>query len=378
MRRLAAVVCFLACTTAGFAAEKLEVLYIANGMNRAGKGGAITAFQINRDNGSLTRVIGSPFGAAIIPYGLATDDGRHLFVAHPALDDDNLRVYPIRPETGRLEFEHISTFDGPNYEAERGCCPGPMLADRSGRFVYVGNTGNKTVSVFDVFPGSLALTQVSTANTRPGHFPFQLVWGYEQSILFALTDKGIAESLVHVYRRDRQKGTLTEVPSSPLRIPNLVHANWSDKLNRFVALTAGKSAELQIYSISPTGELNRSPDSLPLNDNPITFSISSSGEWAAIAIAPSLQSDATVSIYSLPPGKAPAPLASTVLPCGKLCNLTSLTFDASDRFLYVADAAQNRLFGYSFDPGTAKLQLIPGSPWDSNFQPHSLLVVEPR
>jgi hypothetical protein len=78
MRRVAGL-SFLLLLIAPSVAEQIEVLYIANGMNRSGKGGSITAYKINRADGSLTPVIGSPFDAGIIPYSLATDDGSHLY-----------------------------------------------------------------------------------------------------------------------------------------------------------------------------------------------------------------------------------------------------------------------------------------------------------
>src|SRR4051794_35280674 len=265
MRRLAAVILLL--TFTAVAQNNLQILYIANGMNRGGKGGAITAYKIDRETGKLTPGIGSPFDAGLIPYSLATDNGKNLYLANPALDDNNLRVFPIRPDTGRLEVEHTSTFESSNYEAERNCCPGPMLADRAGRFAYVGNSSGKTISVYDIYPGSLALTQISKANTRPGHFPVELVWGPNQSSVFTFTDSGLAESLLHFYRRDPQKGSLTEAAGSPMAIPYVIQiAATDDRL--LVLTTSSKTSQLLVYSIKNDATLSAagSPLTLPSNE----------------------------------------------------------------------------------------------------------------
>jgi DNA-binding beta-propeller fold protein YncE len=376
MRRFAAFLLVLV-TIAGLAEEKLEVLYIANGMNRAGKGGLITAYRIDRTTGSLSAVIGSPFDAGLIPYGLATDNGKNLYLANPALDDNNLRVFPIRADTGRLETEHTSTFEGSNYEAERNCCPGPMLADRSGRFAYVGNTSDKTISVYDIFPGSLALTQLSKVNTRPGHFPVELVWGPNQGTLFAFTDAGLAESLLHIYRRDPQKGSLTEATGSPMRIPYIIQlAATDDQL--LVLTTSPTSSQLKMFSIAADATLTAaSPLQLPANEKPFRLAVDPANKFVALAAA-NKEGNTTLSLYALGIGKPPSLASTTTLSCLKACTITSLTFDVTGKFLYVADTANEQLIGFSFSTADITLKPIPGSPWKSNFQPHSLLAVAPK
>jgi 6-phosphogluconolactonase (cycloisomerase 2 family) len=373
------VLAVVAATALAQSSAPLEILYIANGMNRAGKGGSITAFQIDRATGTLKPVIGSPFDSGIIPDSLATDNGSHLFLANPVLDDDNLRVYPIRPETGRLEFEHISTFEGSNYEAERGCCPGPIAVDSNGRFAYIGNATNKTVTVFDVFPASLALTRLSTAYTRPGHFPVQLVWGPNQSILFARTDTGLAQSLLHIYRRDPQKGSLSEATGSPMQIPYLIQAATVPERRQLLALTSSPtSSALLLYSINDDATLTpASAPPIPLDASlkPVALAVHSSGQWISVAARDKSTSVPAIYIYSLASAK---PIAATPLPCENSCKITSLTFDATGKFLYVAEASHSQLFGLSYDSDKQSLKPISGSPWNSGDQPHSLLVVEPR
>ena len=366
MRRLLAIILLTSLTA--LAQDKLQILYIANGVNRGGKGGAITAYKINSD-GKLNLVIGSPFDAGLIPYSLATDDGQHLFLANPALDDNNLRVYPIRRDTGRLEVEHTSTFEGSNYEAERNCCPGPILEDRAGHFVYVGNTGDKTISVYELTPGSLALTQVSKVNTRPGHFPVVLVWGPKQESIFAFTDPGLAVSFLHIYRRDPKSGALTEAEGSPMQIPNLIHIATTDK--QLFALTAApQGSQLHIFDIKPDATI--SSDDLPMQfrQKPSTFALDNDGKL--LALVTTQQSTSNLFLYSA--DDPPALRRSTKLTCTRPCDITSIAFDSTGRFLYLADTANQTITGLN----TSSLEPLPGSPWKSDFQPHSLLVVNPR
>ncbi len=371
----------LAAAISSAQSTSIEILYIANGMNRSGKGGAITAYRIDRNTGALTPVIGSPFSAAIIPYALATDNGKNLYATHPALDDDNLRVYPIRPDTGRLEFEHTSTFEGSNYEMERNCCPGPIVVDRQGRFAHIGNVSGRTISTYEIFPGSLAMTRTSTATTRPGHFPVEIVWGPDQSSIFARTDTGLPISLLHAFTREAQKGALKEATGSPLRVPNLIQIATAEKRKLLLAIsTTASTSQLNVFSIGPDAVLT------PVLGTPFTlaspasaFTVHPSGDFLAITSTTKPDNLASLSLYKLSSeNRLTAPLSSLPLPCAKDCKITSLTFDLSGKFLYLADDSRDQLLGFSFDAAKPSLKAIPGSPWNSGFQPHSLFLLEPR
>lgn len=358
----------LSCLTA-FAKDNSQFLYIANGTNRGGKGGTITAYKIDGPSGKLTPVIGSPFDSGLIPYSLATDNGSHLYLANPELDDNNLRVFPIRPSTGRLETEHASTFETANYEGERNCCPGPILADKTGHFVYVGNTDARTVSVYEVTPGTLALTQVSKVNTSPGHFPVALVWGPRQETLFAFTDPGLAVSQLHIYRRDAKNGSLTEAPGSPRQIPNLIQVAATDK-QLFALTTAPRSSQLLIYDINSDGTISGEGFPVQISQKPSAFAIDPKGENLVLATN---QGKATnLFLYTL--ADTPAFSRSTKLACAKSCSITSMSFDSTGKYVYVADTANETVTGLD----AASLTELPGSPWKSSFQPHSLLVVASR
>jgi len=366
MRRVVAFL-LLACLAA-LAKNNLQILYIANGMNRGGKGGAITAYQIDSD-GKLTPVIGSPFDAGLIPYNLTTDDGHRLYLANPELDDNNLRVYPVRPDTGRLETEHASTFETSNYEGERNCCPGPMLVDKSGRFAYVGNTDANTISVYEITPGSLALTQASKASTRPGHFPVALAWGPKQESIFAFTDTGLDVSLLHIYRRDVQNGSLKDAPYSPMNIPNIIQIAATDK-QLFVLTTDPHNSQLLIYDVSSDAKLSPSGMPMQITQKPSAFALDGAGK--TLALAATQGGTSRVFLYSL--GDPPSLQRSTKLVCTKPCSVTSMTFDATGNFLYLSDTANETISGLD----ASRLTDLPGSPWKSSFQPHSLLTVQLR
>jgi 6-phosphogluconolactonase (cycloisomerase 2 family) len=225
------------------------------------------------------------------------------------------------------------------------------------------------------------VTLSSTVNTRPGHFPVDLVWGPGQSTVFALTDTGLDVSLIHIYVRDPKKGNLTEAADSPLYLPNVVQTASLATRRLLLALTESPiTSELNIYSVSGDGKLTPvagSPYRFQSSARATAFAVHPEGKWIAAVSTPG-NTGAVISIYRFTSDNRISGATSLLLPCAQTCKVTSLTFDASGKFLYLSDAAQNHIIGLAFDPEKAALKPISGSPWSTGDQPHSLLVVEPR
>src|SRR5260370_23115632 len=128
----------------------------------------VSAYAIDRETGSLTPVPGSPFSAQRQPLGLAIDPlGHFVFVANAY--SDSLSVFAIDRSTGSLTQVSGSPFP-------TGRNPVAVGVDPSGRFVYVANTavlpGNvSTVSGFTLDSTTGALTPVQGSPFVSGRNP---------------------------------------------------------------------------------------------------------------------------------------------------------------------------------------------------------------
>jgi 6-phosphogluconolactonase len=128
----------------------------------------VSAYAIDRETGSLTPIPGSPFSAQRQPLGLAIDPlGHFLFVANAY--SDSVSVYAIDRSTGSLAQVSGSPF-------ATGRNPVAVGVDPSGKFVYTANfavlpTNVSTLSGFTLDPTTGALTSVPGSPFVSGRNP---------------------------------------------------------------------------------------------------------------------------------------------------------------------------------------------------------------
>jgi DNA-binding beta-propeller fold protein YncE len=107
-----------------------------------------------------------------------------------------------------------------------------LLVNRAGTRLYASNTGDPSVSVFDISTDPTTPAEIQKVNLKiipgSGAGGFQFALDSSGNFLHVVTQQDSAASTsaanaVHVFSVG-QDGTLTEVPSSPtlLPVPNLV------------------------------------------------------------------------------------------------------------------------------------------------------------
>jgi 6-phosphogluconolactonase len=346
-----------------------EYLYSANGLTPAAGSGSISAFQISASTGSLTAVPGSPFDSGLRPYNLATDLGRNLYLAN-VTDEMNLRVLPIAAATGALASPHISEFAGATYEDEASCCAGPVAVDKGGRFFYVGNTENNTVDAYAIDPTTKALAQFGSVRLLEGHFPSQLVFDADQKFLFVLTDAGAPTSLLYVFWRESYQGDLT-LAAGPYSFSVASQiAVSADNRFVYVAENVTNAAVLHVLAIEADGSLKEA-SSATAAFGAQAMAVDPLGRRIAVAgnnFVELFEVNVDGSLTTLGHG-------ATI---GEGWTFPSLAFDVTGQFLYLNSDVSDKILGFRVDESTKSLFGIPGSPWATGQQPHSLLVVVPK
>ncbi len=107
----------------------------------------MSAYTINSSTGALRAVAGSPFAAGTNPDSVTVDpSGRFAYVANFCVSGNDCSVgtvsaYTINSSTGALRAVAGSPFAAGNG-------PGSVTVDPSGRFAYVANSGDNTVSAY--------------------------------------------------------------------------------------------------------------------------------------------------------------------------------------------------------------------------------------
>ncbi len=116
-------------------------------------------FSVDAASGALAPVAGSPFPAGLEPRSVVADPtGKHLYVGNTVSND--ISAFVIDTATGFL-----APMSGSPYPV--GQVPFGIEIDKMGKLVYVPNSGSNSVSVFSI-DSSGGLQNVQTMST-PGN-----------------------------------------------------------------------------------------------------------------------------------------------------------------------------------------------------------------
>ncbi len=129
---------------------------LLTGNNVFGTAGGLSVYSLNASTGSLTLATGSPFQVRDDPSGVAADaTGRYVYVPNTA--DATISAFTLDSATGGLAPVAGSPFPS----GGNGSINGPLgiAADGAGKFMYVCNASND-VSVFSINSATGALTPV--------------------------------------------------------------------------------------------------------------------------------------------------------------------------------------------------------------------------
>ena len=128
----------------------------------------VAAYAIDTSTGALTAVSGSPFAAGqnatAYPYSVSVDpSGRFAYVTN--YGNNSVTAYTIDAMSGALTRINCTAVTGcTGYDFVAGTNPVSIKVDLSGKFAYVANYGSNNVSVFAIDSVTGVLSSVGTAS----------------------------------------------------------------------------------------------------------------------------------------------------------------------------------------------------------------------
>jgi 6-phosphogluconolactonase (cycloisomerase 2 family) len=225
---------------------RAEVLYLANT-----DGNAVSAYNI-KENGTLKPVPGSPFPCGRYPIGIAVDQpGGFLFTANA--DDSTVSVYRIWGNGGLTHLSGLSAVPAPR----------ALAVDPFGRFLYVTNADGSGIPLRGGTVGHVSVYRIGVngALTPVPGSPFPAAFG-PLSIVADPTgrfvyvgDVGSAQAqteMMSAYRVEGN-GALTPLPGSPYVNGNETVSMAVDPLGRFVYAAGEFDLALATYNIRASG-----------------------------------------------------------------------------------------------------------------------------
>jgi 6-phosphogluconolactonase (cycloisomerase 2 family) len=228
----------------------------------------VQGFSINRVNGGLTTISGSPFPAQAADDTLALDpNGRFLFVGGEFAS--SISVYQINATTGALTPAPGSPFQSFNLVFANS-----LTVDGTGKFLYVGQTfSTNPVVAFSIDQTTGGLTEITGS-------PFPLGVSVVQADPSGKFLLGVADNSgtsgdhhVYVYSINPSTGAPTSVSGSPFSTVSVPFALTIDPSGSFVYVSVADSnalvTSLEGYQLNTTSGFLTAMAGSPFTNLPI-------------------------------------------------------------------------------------------------------------
>jgi len=376
-------------------------------------GSSISAFRISNKDGSLKPVKGSPFTAGISPYApVIHPSGEFLYVS--SWVDDTMWVYRIMKSNGALKPIKENEFSSHGYS------PLTMVFDESGKHAYVPNGESASITMYEVTKKTGTLKFIESVQTRPG--PWSLIFIKAKSIVepysgFGFTvdsysskissykvnskDGGLAiaetnntgknpravtfdnkHNMLYVangesnnlsaYKFNLGSGAINEIDGSPLTSGSYPLALASYGSHVYVVNQDNNSLSAYQYEKS-SGQLVEYPSSpREIGGKPVAIAIAPTGRFAYTVN----QKNNDISVLTYSSSSAQALMESVYLdePIQTGKKPLDLVVDPTSRYLYVANAGSNNIFGYNINYASGMLTEVDGSPFRTGKFPNGIVV----
>ena len=266
-----------------------RVLYAVNEVaeHNGKRGGAVGAFAIAANTGSLTRINEQSTEGAGPCYVSVDRKGRAVLVAN--YDAGSVAVLPILAN-GSLGEARVDQHQGsgPDKERQEGPHAHSIVADPSNRFALGADLGTDRIVVYriDEQSGTLEHLTANDALLAPGSGPRHIAFHPTLPLVFVANE---LKSTVTTLRFDQQRGTLAIVTSQS----TLPH-DWKgtsfvadihvDSLGRNLYVSNRGHNSVAVFSVQPqTGVLTLAQVAATGGDWPRNFSLDPTERWLLVA-----------------------------------------------------------------------------------------------
>jgi 6-phosphogluconolactonase (cycloisomerase 2 family) len=299
-------------------------------------------------------------GAA--PAAAATDpSGKFVYVVNKT--DDTVSGFALDTTNGALSSIDTDGVTAGNQPAlATGASPVALVVDPTGKFLYVANETDESVSGYSIDSMTGALSPIDTDAVTGGIQP-AIATGIAPAavtidplgkFLYVMNGGG-APGSVSAFAIDATAGALTTVAGSPFAAGTAPADFAMDASGKFLYVANSGSDDVSAFTIdSTTGALaavTGSPFGTGTGSGPGAVSVNPSGKFAYVAN----QAGKSISIFPIDSGTGAlgSPSVKTTE-----AGQSAMHVDPSGRYLYVANAADQLLRTYRISSFTGGLSLI--------------------
>jgi 6-phosphogluconolactonase len=342
----------------GCGSAKRQTAYVTTPQNDG-----VTAFRVNTDTGALTQVLGSPYPTGISPTAISVHpSGKFAYVSNAG--EDTISLYKIG-STG--ELTEVTP------RAVTGDQPSDILMDPAGKFLFSVNSAGNTISAFSIDSGTGVLSAVGAPPSTFGFTPIRGAIAPSGKFLYVANSNSAS---VTGYSIDGSGG-LTLIPNSPVRVGN--GPNWIaiDPAGKFLYVANLQDGTFSGFNIDEASgalqAMGGSPFGVSITTTVIPLSslvVDASGKYLYIT---ALNSGNNVYGFTID-GTSGVPTAAVGNPVAAGSNASFIVNDTTGGLIFVGNQTSNSVSGFKIDPKTGVLTLI--STTSTGSPPTSMVLVK--
>lgn len=331
--------------------SRRQTAYITTPLNNG-----VSAFRLDTNTGGFSQLLGSPYQTGVSPTSVIVHpSGKFAYVSNAG--ENTISLYKIG-STGALSEVLPRTPTGPSPSQ-----PSALLIDAGGNFLYCVNSASNNVAVFSISASTGALTVVTGSPYQTSGFtPIRGDITPSGKFLYVANSNSAS---VAGFAID-SSGGLTPVPGSPVPVGS--QANWVaiDPSGKFLYVASlgdgtfsgftidGSSGGLTPMSGSPFGVASTATAIVPVS----SLVVDASGKYLYVT---TLATTSNVYGYTID-GTSGVPTAiqagSSTFPVAAGGAAGFIVTDTSGKLVFVGNQTSSTISGYKIDPKTGLLALV--------------------
>ncbi len=267
---------------------QLPMLYVAGDGN--GQDGSVTAFAVDRETGSLSKVSEVAAGGGGTTHLWLDVPSMTLIAANFGGGSTSSIAVNRDGSLGPLVSTIKSTGSGPHRRQASPHAHGSAV-DPSGRYALVSDLGADRVFIYGLDRATHALSPEDAANPRsfvapPGSGPRHAAFGSDGRYVYLLSE---LTAEVMVLRWDAGQGRLSLVQSLPISSPEFQGVKSGSEVavshdGRFVYVGNRSENSIIVYRVNAdSGALSLVQRTSSGSEGPWSFAIHPSGKWLLVA-----------------------------------------------------------------------------------------------
>jgi 6-phosphogluconolactonase len=325
----------------------------------------VTAFRLNNNTGSLSQILGSPYPTGISPSAICLHpSGKFAYISNAG--DDTISLFKVGSTGALTEVTPRTPTDDQ---------PSALVIDPAGTVLFAVNSASNTVTAYSISASSGVLTPTGSPVPTSGFTPLRATISPSGKFLYVANSNSASVSGFAV----DSSGGLSPVPHSPITVGNA--PNWIaiDPAGKFLYVANLQDGTFSGFTIdastgaltgmngSPFGVANSGTNIVPVS----SLVVDASGKYVYVT---TLTSSSSVYGFTIDGTTGVPTTAITMSPFATGGSSGFIVTDTTGTLLFVGNQTSNTISGFKITASSGLLTLV--STTSTTSAPTSMVVLK--